>query len=141
MLDHVALPLVISGMPVAKALATARGAAEQVGAEEFADAAPHELPSDVLTRLALARALVRDPKLLIVDDISGGSTDADQQALQQLLMTVIRERRDLAVLASSREATALRAANRIMSLDGGGRLRVPERAAAQVVPFPTRGSD
>jgi putative ABC transport system ATP-binding protein len=132
MLDHVALPLVISGKPVAEALATARAVAERVGAENFV----HELPPDVLTRLALARALVRDPLLLVVDDLGGGGSDAEQQALQQQLLALMRERPQMAVLASSRDATSLRGASRVMSLDGSGQLRVPEREAAQIVQFP-----
>ncbi|MDW5597491.1 ATP-binding cassette domain-containing protein [Conexibacter stalactiti] len=137
MLDHIALPLVIAGTPVVAALARAREAAEQVSAEAFVDAAPHELPPDALTRLALARALVREPRLLIVDDPGGGSGAGEQQALQTLLRSLAHDRRELTLLVSSREASALRGSDWIMSLDGRGGLRVPERPAAQIVPFPS----
>lgn len=139
MLDHIALPLVIAGTPVSEALAKAREAAEQVSAEGFVDAAPHELPPDALARLALARALVRDPRLLVVDDPGGGSNDAEQQALRTLLLTLARDRREMTMLVSSREVAMLRGADRIMSLDGGGLLRVPERIMGRVVPFPAVG--
>ncbi|ADB50389.1 ATP-binding cassette domain-containing protein [Conexibacter woesei] len=137
MLDHIALPLLITGTPVSEALSKAREAAVQVAAEAFVDAAPHELPPDALTRLALARALVRDPRLLIVDDPGGGSSDAEQQALRTLLVSLARGRRGMALLVGSREVTMLRGADRIMSLDGSGQLRVPERTTGRVVPFPT----
>lgn len=136
MLDHIALPLLIAGTPVHEALATAREAAAQVAAEELVDAAPHELPPDALTRLALARALVRDPRLLIVDDPGGGGSDAEQQALRTLLVSLARDRRGMSVLVGSREAAMLHGADRVMSLDGSGVLRVPERTAGRVVPFP-----
>ncbi|MBB4664767.1 ATP-binding cassette domain-containing protein [Conexibacter arvalis] len=135
MLDHIALPLLIAGRPVAEALATARAISAELGAEDYVDLPPHLLPADVLARLSLARGLVRNPKLLIADAAGDDAVDGEHLAFQQLLACV-RARPGLALLVASREASALRGTDRIMTLDGSGRLRVPDRADARVFPFP-----
>jgi putative ABC transport system ATP-binding protein len=139
MLDHVALPLVVAGVPVGAALATARDAAEEVGAADCADAAPHELPPELLTRLALARALVRAPRLLVVDDLGAG--EGEQPSLDALVLRLVRARPGLAVLRAAREASALRGADRTLSLEPGGRLRSLEQPLADVVRFPRGGGE
>lgn len=136
MLDHIALPLVLDGMPLPEALAAAFAAAEELDAEHYVHAPPQELPPDALLRLALARALVRRPGLLIVDGVGEGA-DAEHQTLQRQLLALVREHQQMALLVASRDATALRGADRVMSLDGSGRLRVPDCVRARVLPFPT----
>jgi len=138
MLDHVALPLVVAGVSVGAAFAAARDAAEEVGAADCADAAPHELPPELLTRLALARALVRRPRLLVVDDLGGGEAE---QPLDPLVLRLVRARPGLAVLRAARAASALRGADRTLSLEPGGRLRPVEPPLAAVVRFPRGGSE
>lgn len=136
MLDHVALPLMLTGRSVAESLAAARSMAAELGVEAYVDLPPHALPPDVLTALALARALVREPRLLIVDSPADSAGEGEQQTVLQQLLACVQERRGMALLVASREASTLRAADRIMTLDGSGHLRVPERSTARVLPFP-----
>lgn len=137
MLDHVALPLMLAGRSVAASLAAARSTAAELGVEGYVDLPPRAVPPDVLTTLALARALVREPRLLIVDSPAAGGGDGDEHAVLQQLLACLEQRREMALLVASREATTLRAADRIVTLDGSGRLRVPERSTATVLPFPS----
>lgn len=67
-LDHVALPLLADGRPLLTALAQAHEALERVGAPHCAGAHVEELAPADGPRVALAQALVREPRVLLVDE-------------------------------------------------------------------------
>jgi len=67
-LGNVMLPLEIEGMPRAQAEARAREFLRLVGLEEFAEALPRDLSGGMSHRVALARALVYDPDVLLLDE-------------------------------------------------------------------------
>jgi len=66
--DNVRLPLKLSHAPAAEAEARVREALAQVGLAEFADAYPRELSGGMKMRVSLARALVTDPDILLMDE-------------------------------------------------------------------------
>lgn len=66
--ENVRLPLRLAGVPKADARARADAALASVGLADFADAYPRELSGGMKMRVSLARALVTDPDILLMDE-------------------------------------------------------------------------
>lgn len=66
--ENVRLPLKLAGVPKAEARARADAALASVGLADFADAYPRELSGGMKMRVSLARALVTDPDILLMDE-------------------------------------------------------------------------
>ncbi|MBA3606765.1 MAG: ABC transporter ATP-binding protein [Acidimicrobiia bacterium] len=127
-------PLDIDGQldPAARdrAVASMLEAVGLPGAGSFLDARTHELSGGQLQRIALARALVVRPKLLVADEPTA-MLDASEQAR---LLTVLRERQiEMGlglVLVSHDMAVVRKVVDRIVVLDRG---RVVEEGPSQQV--------
>ena len=66
-------------------------ALERVGASKVADARPGELPYGMRKRVALARALVARPKLLLLDEPASGLAEGELAELGQLIRGLAAE--------------------------------------------------
>src|SRR6478752_273228 len=70
-IDNVLLPAEILGLPMAPSRARARDLLAMVGLSGCEDKYPYELSGGMQQRAAIARALVHDPKLILMDEPFG----------------------------------------------------------------------
>ncbi|MCO5123082.1 MAG: ABC transporter ATP-binding protein [Rhizobacter sp.] len=70
-LDNVLLPAEILGLPMGEARERGRALIDMVGLAGYEDKYPYELSGGMQQRAAIARALVHDPKLVLMDEPFG----------------------------------------------------------------------
>jgi len=87
-----------------------------VGLQTFAGAYPHQLSGGMAQRAALARALVNDPELLLLDEPLGKLDSLTRLALQEELVGLWRQRGFTAVLVTHDVEEAVLLAGRIIVL-------------------------
>jgi ABC-type cobalamin/Fe3+-siderophores transport system ATPase subunit len=138
-LEHVAMPA-LDGDGQRRARARAGRALQRVGAAECADCVWGDLGDRDRALVALARGIVREPRLLAVDDLTValGLREADEVLR---LLHSLADDGGLGVLASVSDARETRWSDRIATLSGGELLTpsVPRRAGGNVVAFPEGG--
>jgi len=117
-LQNVTLPLVLLGeMPEAREQ-RARELLAEVGLDVREDSMPRELSGGELQRVAVARALVHRPALVLADEPTGNLDPDTATVVLDLLAREIRGRRAAGVLVTHSEAAAA-TADRVLRLDHG----------------------
>ncbi len=133
--DMVATACMGDGTRLNAARCRARRVLALVGAGEQADVPADRLAVGERIRVGLAMALVREPRLLIVDEPAVLPSSSESEALYELLRS-LGNRSDLAVVIASEDLAAIHGARRIMSVSHGEVRSMDEPGV--VVPFPSR---
>ena len=108
-LENVMLPLLIARQDKSQSQEKAYHLLEEVGLKERFQHRPAELSGGEQQRLALARALANDPRVIIADEPTGNLDRKSSQELVDLLMQLKQEKGLTIVLATHNLEIARRA--------------------------------
>lgn len=116
-----------------EARSRARHALRTVGIGECAHAAISRLAASQRLRVCLAMAVVREPRLLLIDEPAVLPSPMESEELYGLLRS-LGEQRELAVVIASEDLTPLSGTYRKIVISSGSVRSMDSRAV--VVPFP-----
>jgi len=117
-LENVMMPGLVARRPRAELEAQAAKLLGRVGLAERKEHRPAELSGGEQQRVAVARALINDPLVLLADEPSGNLDRASSELLHDLLESLVREKGQTTLVATHDERLAVRA-DEVYRLDGG----------------------
>ena len=117
-LENVAMPLLTRGVPISEAEQEAAHWLRQVGLEQRGHHRSGELSGGEQQRLALARALISKPQLLLADEPTGDLDGRTAEVVFELISRLHREKQLTSLIATHNLAFARRC-HRVLRLDQG----------------------
>jgi NitT/TauT family transport system ATP-binding protein len=133
---NVALPLELAGVARTEARVRARAALVQVGLADAAAARPAQLSGGMAMRASLARALVTDPQLLLLDEPFAALDEITRRRLADDLLAIWSERRPAIVFVTHNVEEAVYMAGRVVVMSAGPGRLAGETAVAAPTPRP-----
>jgi NitT/TauT family transport system ATP-binding protein len=118
-LDNVLLPAEILGLPMAASRERARDLLALVGLSGAEGKYPYELSGGMQQRAAIARALVHDPKLVLMDEPFGALDALTREKMNLELLRIWRESRKTIVFVTHGIAEAVFLGTRVVVLTAG----------------------
>ena len=115
--ENVALPMIIEGVGEAEANRRATAAIELVGLASRRSHFPRQLSGGEQQRLAIARALVARPLLLLADEPTGNLDSASSAQIMAVLRHLVEQGQTLLMVTHDARNAAM--ANRLLRLQDG----------------------
>jgi len=126
-LGNVALPTELGRRPQGFDARRARELLSLVGLDEFADRFPTELSGGMQMRVSLARALITDPRIMLLDEPFGALDDLTRQRLNEDLHRIWQRDRWTALFVTHNVSEAVYLSDRVVVMS-----RRPGRIVADV---------
>jgi putative ABC transport system ATP-binding protein len=116
--DNVTLPLLLERHDRAASRRTALGWLERLGALDLAEARPGELSGGEAQRVAVARALVTGPKVVLADEPTGALDTVSGEQVLDALLSAARDAGASVVLVTHDNRVAAHADREVVVSDG-----------------------
>ncbi|MEU7945798.1 ABC transporter ATP-binding protein [Micromonospora taraxaci] len=126
--ENVALPLLLSGVGRKQALSNSYAWFARLGLDGLEQRRSGELSGGQAQRVALARGLVAEPRVLFADEPTGALDSLTGEQVMDLLVGVAREQGTTVILVTHEARIAAYADREVMVRDG--RVNAPDRIAS-----------
>ncbi len=117
-LDNVSLPLRLTGLRRRDAVARATGWLERLGVEDVAEHRVGEMSGGQAQRVAVARALVTEPRVVFADEPTGSLDSTNGELVMELLVSTARAHATSVVLVTHEPQVAAYADREVVVRDG-----------------------
>lgn len=135
-LENVLLPAEILGLPMAEARDRARDLLALVGLDGFEGSYPYELSGGMQQRAAIARSLVHDPKVVLMDEPFGALDALTRESMNLELLRIWSESQKTILFVTHGIQEAVFLGSRVVVLTSG-----PARMAGDItveLPYPRK---
>ena len=122
--DNVAIGLEVAGVARDEAAERAQGWLNAVGLGAFAARYPHMLSGGQRKRVALAQVLIRDPKILLMDEPFGPLDAQTRQVMGNLLLDLWTRDRKAVLFVTHDLEEAIALADRVVIMSAGPSARI-----------------
>ena len=112
--DNVAFPLELTGMPKRKRLERARHFIKMVGLEGFENRYPGELSGGMRQRVSLARTLASEPKILLMDEPFAALDEQTRLLLGDKVLQIQQQLKQTTLLITHNITEAVQMSDRIL---------------------------
>ena len=123
-LENVAIAIEVSGASSASARQRARDWLGRVGLSGFADRYPHQMSGGQRKRVGLAQVLIRDPKILLMDEPFGPLDAQTRQIMGTLLLGLWAADRKAVLFVTHDLEEAIALADRVVIMAAGPNSRI-----------------
>ena len=117
-LENIAMPALIGGVPKKEALQRAKELLDFMKLSDRAEHKPSQLSGGEQQRVAVARALTNNPKLILADEPSGNLDTENAKALHQLFFDLRDRFGQTFIIVTHNEELAALSDRRILMQDG-----------------------
>jgi NitT/TauT family transport system ATP-binding protein len=118
-IDNVLLPVTLRGKPTSEHVQRAQRLLAQLGLADRMNHFPRQLSGGQQSRVALARALILEPALLLLDEPFAALDAITREELQDDLLRMGREQRTTVVFVTHDIAEAVYLADHVAVMDAG----------------------
>ena len=115
-IDNVGLPLELQGVPANQIADRSQDLIRLVGLEGFEQAYPRDLSGGMAQRVAIARSLMQDPDVLLLDEPFGSLDDLTRERMGDELLHIWQARRKTVLMVTHSISEAIYLSDRVLVL-------------------------
>ncbi len=123
-LENVSIPQMINGVSFKKTISQSKKLLDVVGLSERYEHKPAELSGGEQQRVAVARALANNPKIVFADEPTGNLDEANRQTMHQLFLE-LKNKHKITLLLVTHNPDLVELADKVYILENG---KLKERA-------------